>query len=42
MKIGATELAKNKDNTEPITFVPKRRGIIHLMYKRRDVTITDL
>ena len=26
MKIGATELAKNKDNTEPITFVPKKAG----------------
>lgn len=26
MKIGATELAKNKDNAEPITFVPKKAG----------------
>jgi hypothetical protein len=26
MKIGATELAKNKDNTEPISFVPKKAG----------------
>ena len=42
MKIGATELAKNKDNTERLHSFRKRRGIIHLMYKHRDVTITDL